>query len=218
MSANPLTPPVATMKRTAAVIIVTDVRVDDRPEALAIAGRDRGAHGFARAHLLLDALEDDDVRVGRDADREDDPGDPGKRQRDVEEEDRPVEEDAVDCEPDDRDDAEEAVEEEQEEGDRDQPADAGDERLAQGVLAERRRDLGPLDLDELDGQRARLEHERQILGLVDAVEPRDLSAAARDSVREVRVGEVDRSGRSGSRCRARWRTPARTGARRPHGR
>ena len=48
-----------------------DVRVDDRAEALRVARRDGGAHGFAGAHLLLDAFEDDDVRVRRDADRED---------------------------------------------------------------------------------------------------------------------------------------------------
>ena len=142
-----------------------DVRVDDRGEALAVAGRDRGPHGFARAHLLLDAFEDDDVRVGRDADREDQAGEARQRHRDVEDEDRPVEEDAVDGEADDRDDAEEAVDDQQEERDGDEAADAGDQRLAERVLAERGRDCVALDLRELDRQRAGLEDEREVLRL-----------------------------------------------------
>ena len=41
-----------------------------------------GGHGSAGAHLLLDALEDDDVGVGRHADREDQARDARQRQRD----------------------------------------------------------------------------------------------------------------------------------------
>ena len=52
-----------------------DVRVDDRREALLVARGDARRYRSARAHLLLDALEDDDVGVGRDADREDQAGD-----------------------------------------------------------------------------------------------------------------------------------------------
>ena len=167
------------------------VRVDDRGEALAVPGRDRRAHGLAGAHLFLDALEDDDVRVGRDADREDDAGDARQGHRHVESEDGAVEEDAVDGEADDGDEAEEAVDEQQEERDGDEAADAGDERLAERVRAERRRDLRRVDLDELDGEGARLEDEREVLRLLDAVEPGDLRAAARDPVREARIGEVD---------------------------
>jgi hypothetical protein len=51
-----------------------DVRVDDRVEALGVAGLDRGAHGLPGAHFFLDPFEDDDVRVGRDADRQDQAG------------------------------------------------------------------------------------------------------------------------------------------------
>ena len=158
---------------------------------LLIAGRDRSANGLARADLLLDPFEDHDVRVRRDADREDDPRDARERQRHVEEQDRAVEKDAVDAEPDNRDDAEEAVEDEQEDGDRDEAADAGDERLSQRVLTQRRRDLRALNLDELDRQRAGLEDERQVLRLGDRVEPGDLRVAAGDPVHEVGIGEVD---------------------------
>ena len=50
---------------------------------------------FSGPHLFLDALEDDDVRIGRDSDREDQ-AEAGQRQRDVEDEDRRVHERDVD--------------------------------------------------------------------------------------------------------------------------
>ena len=97
-----------------------DVRVENRVEALAVPGGDRGAHGLPGAHFFLDAFEDDDVRVGRDADRQDQAGEARQRQRHVEEQDRRVVEERVDREADHRDEAEEAVEHEQEERDDDQ--------------------------------------------------------------------------------------------------
>ena len=108
-----------------------DVRVEDRVEALAVAGRDRRAHGLPGAHLFLDAFEDDDVRVGRDADREDQAGEARQRQRDVEEEDRRVVEERVDREAEHRDEAEEAVEHEQEERDDHEADDRRVPRLRQ---------------------------------------------------------------------------------------
>ena len=68
-----------------------DVRVDDRREAALVAGRDAGDHRSAAADLLLHALEDHDVRVRRDADRQDQPGDPRQRQRDRDQLDQRVE-------------------------------------------------------------------------------------------------------------------------------
>ena len=59
-----------------------DVRVQDRREALLVARGDRRAHTPARAHLLLDAFEDHDVRVGRHPEREDQARDPRQRQHD----------------------------------------------------------------------------------------------------------------------------------------
>ena len=58
-----------------------DVRVDDRAEALRVPGGDRGAHRLAGARLFLDAFEDDHVRVGGDADRQDQAGEARQRQR-----------------------------------------------------------------------------------------------------------------------------------------
>ena len=80
-------------------------------EALPVALRDGGAHRAPGAHLFLDAFEDDDVRVRCDAERQHEAGESRERQRDIEEEDRGVEEGRVDSEPDDGHDAEEAVEE-----------------------------------------------------------------------------------------------------------
>ena len=58
-------------------------------------------------------------------------------------------------------------------------------RLCQRVLAERGRDVGALDLVELDGQRTRLEHEREVLGLLEAaaLAEVDLGVPARDPIR-----------------------------------
>ena len=101
-----------------------DVRVDDRMEALLVAGRDRGAGRLPGPHLFLDAFEDDDVRIGRDADREDQAGEAGQRQRDVEDEDRRVHERDVDGEAGDGHEPEQAVEDDQEERDDEQADDA----------------------------------------------------------------------------------------------
>ncbi len=121
--AKPFTSAVATANRISAVIAVTTFASMNRAEALRITGRDRGAHGLPGAHFFLDAFEDDDVRVGGDADREDQAGEARQGQRDAEEQDRAVHERGVDRETDHRDDAQEAVEQEQEHRDDDQAAE-----------------------------------------------------------------------------------------------
>ena len=72
-----------------------DIGVDDRRDPAPVAGRDRARHRAARPHLLLYSLEDDDVGVGRDPDRQDQPRDPRQGQGDRDqfdqgEEDHPV--------------------------------------------------------------------------------------------------------------------------------
>ena len=121
-----------------------DVRVDDRREALAVTRRDRGAHRLAGAVLLLHALEDDDVRVGGHPQRQDHPCEARQGQRDVEDQDRRVEEGGVDAEADHGDDAEHAVEDEQEERDDEEARDCGLPGLRERVRAERGRDCGLL--------------------------------------------------------------------------
>ena len=161
--AKPFTSATAIRKMTMRRDHGHDVRVEDRVEALAVAGRDRGAHRSPGAHLFLDAFEHDDVRVGRDADREDQAGEARQRQRDVEEEDRRVVEEPVDREAEDRDEAEEAVEQQQEDRDDQEAGDRREDRLVERALAERRRDVGPLELLERVRQRAALEDECEVL-------------------------------------------------------
>ena len=59
-----------------------DVGVDDRAQRLRVAGGDGGRDRSARAHLLLDSLEHDDVRVGGHRQREHHSGDARQRERD----------------------------------------------------------------------------------------------------------------------------------------
>src|SRR6185437_11937986 len=89
--------------------------------------------------------------------------------------------------------AEEAVEDEQEERDDDQ----ADERCVPGLreraLAERRRDVGALDLLERERQRTGLEDERQVLGLLERpVVEVDLGVVALDAVGELLEVDVRR--------------------------
>ena len=122
---------------------------------------------------------------------EDRAGDAGQRER---HRDRAVQAphvDAVDDERDVGDEAEEAVEDEHEDEHQAEAGEAGDERRAQRVLAERGRDLLLVRGLEGDGQGAGVEHEGQVLGLLDGEVAGDLGPAALDPVREVGVGVVD---------------------------
>ena len=161
-----------------------DVGVDDRRQAALVARGDRGRDRSAAAQLFLDAFEDDDVRVGRDADGEDQARDARQRHRDRDELDQRVEEDRVDDEGADRDDAEHAVEDQQEERDDDEAGDAGDQALVQRLLAQRRRHLRGRDELQLDRQRAGLQQVGQPLRRLDGEAAGDLRAAAgREPVR-----------------------------------
>ena len=160
-------------------------------EALLIAGGDRGPGRFPGPHLFLDAFEDDDVRIGRDSDREDQAGEAGQRQRDVEEEDRRVHERHVDGEAGDGDEPEQPVEDDEEERDDQQADDGRLLRLLERVLAERGGDVGALDLLERDRQGTGLQHECEVLRLAERADALDLRRPAADAVRERAVGRVD---------------------------
>ncbi len=88
-----------------------DVRVDDRRKTAFVSRRDAGDDRSSPSDLLLDALEDHDVGVGRDSDREDQAGDARQRHRDRDQLDQREEIDAVDDQAADGDHAEHAVEE-----------------------------------------------------------------------------------------------------------
>ena len=165
-----------------------DVGVDDRREALLVARGEARGHGSARAHLFLDALEDDDVGVGRHPQCEDQARDARQRQRDRDQLDQRVEVERVDAERDGRDDAEHAVEDEQEERDDREAGDARLEALVERLLAERGRDLRARDQLELQRQGADLEHLRQVLRARDREAAGDLRAGrAVDAVRVLAV-------------------------------
>ena len=167
-----------------------DVRVDDRGQALLVAGDDALPDRASGADLLLDAFEDDDVRVSRDADREDQAGDARQRQRDRDELDQRVEVDPVDDQADGRDHAEHAVERDQEHDDDQQADETGDQALVERLLAERRRHLGLGDQLEVDRQRAEPQLGREVLRGLDREAAGDVGAAA--ALDPVRVGlEVD---------------------------
>ena len=89
---------------------------------------------FADAHLFLDAFEDDDVRIGRHADRQDHARDARQRQRDRYQQDQAVEERRVDQQRDVGDEAQEPVEDEHVDHHDEQADDARDQALASESL------------------------------------------------------------------------------------
>ena len=155
-----------------------DVRVDDRRQALLVARRDAGGDRSAAADLLLDALEDHDVRVGGHPQRQDQAGDAGQREDDRDRLDQREEVDAVDRQRDDGDDAEDAVEDQQEQRDDDEARDARGEALVERLAAERRGHLRARDELELDRQRAGLQDVRELLRGLDREAALDLRAGA----------------------------------------
>ena len=172
-----------------------DVGVDDRREALPVALFDRHRNGATITDFLLDAFEDNDVRVGGDADRQDQSRNPGERQGDRDQLDEREKEDRVNAEGEDRDRAQHAIEGEQEDRDEQQPGKAGQEALVEGLAPERRRYRGCRDQLKLDRQCAGLEQVGQLLRALDREPAGDLGTGRpADSVRvllEVDVGRRD---------------------------
>ena len=169
-----------------------DVRVDDRartPSCIpgAIAARtDRPARtsSLMRSKMTMFAsAATPNVRTS--------PANPGKRQRHVEEEDRRVQECRVDAEPDDRDDSEEAVEDEEEDRDEQKSGERGAFRLVERVLPEGGRDVRAVERLEIDRERTRLQHDRDVLRLADRLEALDLRPPAADAAGQARVRGVD---------------------------
>jgi hypothetical protein len=132
-----------------------------------IAGGDRSPG----SDLLFHAFEDDDVRVRRDAEREDQARDARQGHRDRDQLDQREEVQRVDAERDRRDHAEHAVEDDQEERDDDEAGDARLQALIERLLAERGRDLRARDERELQRQRADLEDLRESWALWIVNEP-----------------------------------------------
>ena len=169
-----------------------DVRVDDRREAAFVAGRDPRDHRSAAADLLLDALEDHDVRVRRDADREDQAGDARQRQRDRDQLDQREEVDAVDR-PGRRPRSGRGCGRRRRGTGRRRGSrrGSGDQALVERLFAERRRDLRAGDQVEPDRQGARLELFGEFLRGADREAAGDLRAVGR--VDPFRVASCSRS-------------------------
>ncbi len=142
VNAKPFTPALAEHEQDEGRDQGDHVRVDDRRDALAVALGDRREHRAARPDLLLYSLEDDDVGVGGDADRQDQARDSRQRQRDRDQLDQGEEEDRVDEQPEPGDDAQEAVVGDQEQQDEREPGEPRLQPLVERLLAERRRDRG----------------------------------------------------------------------------
>ena len=171
-----------------------DVGVDDRAQGLRVAVGDGGRDRPPGARLLLYSLEDDDVRVGRDAQREDQARDARQRERDRDQLDQREQEDRVD-------DAARRPPRRRARGRR----GAGTAASAPGRRRPRAgpgpapagrasRTPGLRDQLELDRQRADAQVLGQVLGLLQAAEAGDLGAgAAVDALRVL--AEVDRGQR-----------------------
>ncbi len=170
------------------------VRVDDGPQRLRVAGLDRARDRPSEAGLFLDPLEDDDVRVRRDAERQDQARDARQRQRDRYQLHEREQQQRVDDERQARDYPQHAIEEQQQEQRQRQSHGARDEALVERLLAERGRDLRLGDQLQLDPERADAQVLGEVVGLLDAAETADLGAVrAVDAVRILRV--VDRGER-----------------------
>ena len=179
-----------------------DVGVDDRPQRLGVAAGDGGRDRAPGAHLLLDALEDDDVGVGRHAQREDHARDARQRERDR----------------DQLDEGEQAAPRRsraprrprRRARGRRRPGTAasagqarrpGDQALVERLLAERGRDLRVGDQLQVDRQRADAELLGQVLGgRGGRPPPRSGRPCGRRSPRAAPASRSSRWRRS--RCRA----------------
>src|SRR5450756_420529 len=164
-----------------------DVRVDDRAPGALEAEVDRGLRSLAVVHLLADAFEDEDVRVDRHADREDETRDARQRERRVDVRHRPEEDERVQDEGEDRIHAGEAVIENHREEDTDHAHDRGEDAFLDRVEPERRPDRALLEDDHLGWERARAEDEREGVGLLGREVALD-DAALLDLTVDVRRG------------------------------
>ena len=191
MSAKPRTLAVATANSTRAVIIVTTLAstIVAKPFVYPVAMAARTLRP-ARASSLMRSKMTTFASAATPSVRTR-PAMPGQRQGDVEEEHRGVEQRRVHEQAEHGDEAEEAVEDQQEERHGQEADERCDLRLLERVLAERGRDVRLVERHELDRQRAGLEDDRDLLRLVERVEPGDLGATAADAARERVIGVVD---------------------------
>ena len=170
-----------------------DVGVQDRRQALLVAGRNRRSHTAARPDLLLDTLEDHDVRIGRHPEREDHPCDPRQREHDRNQLHDRVQVQPVDAHRDRGDHAEHPIEDQQEQHHDREPREPCEQAPVERLLTQRSRHLRTRHQLQPHRQRPDLQDLRQVLGRVDRERTRDLGA--RPTVDPVRVLDVVDRGR-----------------------
>ena len=166
------------------------MRVDDRAERARKTRVDGRAHRLAQAQLFADALEDQDVRVDRHADREHDARDAREGQRGVEGRHAREQDQHVQADGDVGDEPRHAVVDHHEQHDGGRARQHRQHAAADRVRTERRADR-PL-FENRDGrrQRAGAQDDRQIARLVHGELPGDHGAPARDSLVDPR-GRVE---------------------------
>ena len=124
VTAKPRIGPVPNWNRNAAEIERAGMRVDERQEHAAEARVDGGPNAALRLELLLDALEDQHVRVDAHAHRQDEAGDAGQRHRRADVRHQAEQNHEVEEQRDDRVDAGQLVVDQHEEHDQHQADDA----------------------------------------------------------------------------------------------
>ncbi len=162
-----------------------EVRVHQGQKHAREAGVDRRAHAAPGLHLLLDALEDEHVRVHAHPHREHEPRDARQRHRRAEVGHRAEQDDQVADQRDDRVDAGQPVEDEHEHRDQGETDRRRQHARVDRVLAERRPDRRLLHVGQRSRQRAGPEFQRQVLGLLHREGPGDLALIA-DGALDVR--------------------------------
>ena len=169
-------------------------RGDDRREARVGDGRERVLEALvdgepdrlAVPQFLADALEDQHVRVDRDADGEHDAGEARQRERGVEHGQRAHGVQQVECERRDGEDAAQGVVAHHDQDDEQRADEPGEEAGPDRVGAEARAHLPRLHDHERDGERAGLERQGQVLGLLQGLAAEGDAAVALDAALDDR--------------------------------
>ena len=161
--------------------------VNDRQEGLLKTRLDGRRHALAAPQFLANALEDQDVGIDRHANQQDEAGDAGQGQHSLEVSQRRHHHHQVQYQGQNRVDARSSVIEEHEANDRGQPDDARQQAAPDRIGAQRSAHGALFQVGDAGGQRARLQHQRQVAGPLTREVPGD-PAAVRNPALDNRHG------------------------------
>ena len=164
-------------------------RVGDGGQRVLEALVDGESHRLAVAQLLADALEDQHVRVHRDADGEHDAGEARQGQRGVEHGQRAHGVEQVEAERQHGEDAAQRVVAHHDQDDEQRADEAGEQAALDRVGAEAGADLARLDDHERDRQRTGLERQGQVLGFLQRLAAEGDAAVALDAALDDRADD-----------------------------